>query len=116
MRAHLHRLKDGPKKRGEDTHRSKSMSDERDWEGKPLPPDETADAVIKVWEISPHPNGTYDYTLIRSWHEVKRFLADTAELYLHDLDESECAEGVTIKIRLVTVTRDEYEEVIANVD
>lgn len=82
-----------------------------DWQGKPVPDDEPDDKVIQVWEITPHPDGFHSHAVIRSWQDVNEFMCRVPEMYLDGSDETECREGVTVRIRLRNMTVYDYGEI-----
>jgi len=82
-----------------------------DWQGKPVPEGETDDTVIDVWEITPHPDDSYTHTVTRSWQDVNEVMNRVPELYLDGADQDRCREGVTITIRLKSMTLGEYRRI-----
>ena len=86
--------------------------EERDWQGLQIAKDEPRDAIVDVWEVTPHPdNDDFDCCLVRSWHELLPIITRSAERLIDAADEFVLREGVEIKVRLVKMRRDEFEEI-----
>lgn len=89
------------------------MNNNKDWEGKDVSQNEKSDAEILIWEISPHlqASGKYDVAWIRGWQEMLKFLEGNLEFYLEKFTKEEMLEeGVTIKIKLIKMKKDHFEE------
>jgi hypothetical protein len=83
---------------------------ELDWTNRPVPTDEAPDAVIKVWRVELEPTpGRFDYQLVRGWQAMLDLVRNQTESVLED-DDNEPEEGVVVKVRLVEMTRQEYDE------
>lgn len=78
-----------------------------DHEGRPIDPDEPDDAVIKVWQVTPHPQTRdYDYMLCRSWQEMLDIVSNNLDTML----DGELP--VTVTFNLVEMRKSEYLESI----
>ena len=94
--------------------------EEKDWEGRPVLPDEPPDAEILVWCIDP-PDRAYrdriDTELVRGWQDAIRRIADVAEGWLEDAEPGDLeSEGFTLKISLKRMTKREYDESMASAE
>lgn len=65
------------------------------------------DDEVKVWEITPHRSTSYDHCLVMGWGDMLDEVKGTAEALL-ERDEGKDEEGITIKVRLVSMTYDEF--------
>jgi len=59
---------------------------EKQWDGEPAPTNETPDALIKVWQISPHTDRSYDCCIIRDYHKAMKWAQDLVETVMDDDD------------------------------
>ena len=89
------------------TSKEKKPYVELDYHGHPVPTDETEDTEIMVWEIEPCLNTSYDYLVIRSYHDAMEHAQRVVESLMDDPDQEF---PVTITIRQKTMTLREYEE------
>ena len=84
----------------------------KDWEGRDVPVDESPDAIIRVWNIDPHPNPDYSCLVVRGWQDTLEAIKSTAE-YLLESDETPTAsEPLSIKIWSSRMTRKAYDELL----
>lgn len=89
-----------------------SETTERDWQGRPVPADESPETVIKVWEITPHLSDKYDGLMVRGWQEMLDQLRVIAEHRLEDAEDDDLSEGLTFTVRLTETTRGQYDGLI----
>ncbi len=88
-----------------------------DHEGRPIPANEPDDAIIHVWEFSPHPNSEYDSCAERSWQRMLSLINDNLDIMLERYELSELMEeDFILKIRLRTMTKNDYQLLIENPD
>lgn len=89
---------------------------ELDHTNRPVSDEESPDAVIKVWQITPHFSDDYDAFLVRGWQAMLDALREIAEHRLENMggDDDELKEGLTFKVQLVEMTRQEYHESYEN--
>lgn len=90
-----------------------------DWKGKPIPENEPDDNIIRVWCVSPHKDSSYDYCVLRSWHDVCDYIRDMAESSLDGAGlEGEINptsdEPFTIKVWLQDMKKCDYDEIVEN--
>ncbi len=92
------------------------MSD-TDFSGRPIQSDEPSDAIIDVWEVTPHPQSCRcDFLIERSWQKMLGLIGDNLDSFLERFDDDELREGVSIKIKLTEMAKCDYEEIISNED
>lgn len=88
-----------------------------DWQGKEIPADEPDDAVIDVWEVSPHlTDDHFDCYVERSWQDMTDGVENGLAMFLEWFDEEQLREGVTITFKLKAMSKQEYEEIVANTE
>lgn len=82
----------------------------KDWEGKPIPPDENPSKLIKVWQITPHlTDSSYDNCLIRSWPGALEYVRQNLERCLEAPSaEDLLSHGVSVHFKLVQMTVGDY--------
>lgn len=86
----------------------------RDWQGMPIPDDETDDTTITVWEVDPHiSDSRYDIAVVRSRWDLLCFLEEHVELWLDRYSEADLRAGVTLKIRLCDMSKRDYAQITA---
>ena len=84
------------------------MCVELDYENRPVTVEEGPDTIIKVWEVSPS-EAEYDYYWIRGWQDMLNFVRSEMERMLEGSEQDGLS--ATIGVKLVEVTKMEYEEV-----
>ncbi|OWK34254.1 hypothetical protein [Fimbriiglobus ruber] len=85
-----------------------------DWEGRPVPADESPDTRINVWQISPHPTDpAYDFYVERSWQAMLKYMRSGFEglLERHEFVDGK-NDALDIKVELVEMTLSEYDDII----
>lgn len=80
---------------------------EKQWNGKPAPESEDPNSVIKVWQISPHTDQSYDDCIIRDYHQAIKWAQGLVETVMDD-DQRLPA---TIDIRLVEMRLCDFREI-----
>lgn len=85
----------------------------KDADGWVIPANEPPDNLVRVWEITPHHDKSFDYAVIRDYNSA----LDYANGRLNNLTE-DADEGDEIKVKMVlrSMTLREYEELTANLD
>lgn len=90
---------------------------ETDYEGRPVPPGETDDTRILVWEVAPHPGGldTNAVLVVRSWQQMLACVRYNLDGFLERPDAADLRSpgGVALTFRLIEMTRGEYAELEA---
>jgi hypothetical protein len=86
-----------------------------DWEGKDVQPNESPETMIRVWCVSPHTDGSYDYCIMRSWDQVCDFIRETAESHLDEMglpgeEFPTQKDPFVIKVWLEEMSKNEYDE------
>jgi hypothetical protein len=81
-----------------------------DWRGEPVPENELPETRIKWWEVDPHPTHPGYVLVERSWQRMTDFVGSSLDLWLEIPEESQLAEGVTMRFRVVEGTAEQYEE------
>lgn len=83
------------------------------WDGTPAPDGETADTMIKVWQMMPHPTcGAFDNLVVRDWGDFLNIAQDGIEHMLDVAEKSDLSEGVTFKIKLIEMTLGDYQNLL----
>lgn len=85
-----------------------------DHTNRPVPVDESPEAVIKVWEVAIKPAGAYDSYAVRGWQAMLDFVRNELERTLENL-EGEDEEKVSITVQLTEMTREEYDDICENI-
>lgn len=86
-----------------------------DWKGEAIKEQEPPDKMINVWVIEPHPNDSrYDSCVCRPYQQAGML----AKLAIEDAmdsanEETLKKEGVTVKVKLIQMRKDEYEGLMA---
>ncbi len=88
------------------------MKEQKDWQGRDVPADETDDTIISVWEIEPHTSDAYTSGLVRGYQDACEFAKNVLEGIMDDTDNEEDFRGIglTVKISLREMTLREYKE------
>lgn len=94
------------------------MKDEHDWEGHPLPANESPDTVIDVWEISPALGlcEDADSIVVRDWHRLLDILQDRIVFLLDDRSRDDLIEGVSLNCKLVQMQKADYDNIVGDAD
>jgi hypothetical protein len=67
---------------------------------------------MTVWEVTPHPGTTrFDCYVDKDWAAMLRYVADNLDALLERHEPGQLAEGVTITIREVEMSEEEYAEI-----
>lgn len=90
------------------------MASKTDWQGIPILEYEDPEYVIRVYEITPHPEAPDSRLVVRSWQEMLRYVSDSLETFLEHCECDELLEGVTLTFKLREMTVREYEEIVNN--
>lgn len=87
-----------------------------DWEGNQITEQEPPEKMIRVWQIEPHPsNSEYDSCVCRSYQTACLMARMAIEGVMDSTDPEVIAdEGVTVKVQLIQMRKDEYEAIIAD--
>lgn len=82
-----------------------------DYHGRPVSENESPDTIIKVWEISPHPDSReYDCCVIRSWQHMLDYVSNHLDDVLDRLEPEDEKAGISIRFRVIEMTRGDYDE------
>lgn len=80
-----------------------------DHHGRPVPPDETPETVVTVWEIEPSMDSSYDYCVIRCYQDAVNYAQSVVEMLMDDPDqEYPCS----VQIRQSQMTRGDLDELM----
>ena len=82
---------------------------ELDYTNRQVPADEAPDTVIKVWEVTPHMSDDYSHLVVRGWQDMLDAVRQVAEAHLENMPDDELRDGLEIKVRLVEMSRQEYD-------
>lgn len=87
---------------------------ETDWQGHPIPANETPSTVINVWSVNDLIAGSeFDEILNRSWQGFLAYVENGIETYLERFGEEDLmTEGATITIKLLRMPKSEYDGVV----
>lgn len=86
-----------------------------DWEGRPIPENETPDTDILVWEVSPHPDTKFDVLLERSWQQMLDYIKSELDGMIENQAEDELLEvPFIISFRLRKMSKSHYDEFKTN--
>ncbi len=90
------------------------MIERTDWQGRPIPKDETDDTKILVWCIDPGIVG-YDQTWVRDYQQAIEAAQEILAQNMDDLNEKDAKAGigVSVSIRLVETTVGEMKAIDA---
>lgn len=83
----------------------------KDWQGRDVPADEAPETEIKWWVLDSISGNEYDEIWIRGWQDMLAYVENNLDTHLERFDEEELAEGIQVKFKLRTGTREEYDEV-----
>lgn len=82
-----------------------------DHEGLPVPENEPGDKKILVWEVDPAiGNCSYDTWCFRNYYEMLDYVADNLDDWVSDHTTEACRKGLTLKLRLIPMTVEEWHD------
>lgn len=87
---------------------------ELDHTNRPVRADEDADTIIKVWRVAFDPSGEYDTHIIRGWQDMLDFVRSEMERTLERTFEDDEEEKASVTVKLVEMTREEYDDICEN--
>ena len=82
---------------------------QQDYQGRPIPTDETLDTLIKVWEITPSLNPDYDSCVIREYNQAVQYVKHVVESLM---DDPEIQLPIKVEIDVVEMPLGEFEELL----
>jgi hypothetical protein len=89
------------------------MDEPTDYQGCTIPPGETPETIIKIWEIDPHPLRRNMCLWERSYQKMLAYVGSNLE-HLCERDEVDEPDGLTITVRVIWMSKREYEEAVTD--
>jgi hypothetical protein len=85
-----------------------------DYHGLPVPKGELDSAIIKVWKLPAMRGEECDYILIRSWQDFISYLENSMDLWLEKFSDDAAGAGINLKIKLLEMTKMDYQQAVIN--